>query len=142
VTNYQAPYSAPAPGPVPYSDWPHRAGGIIIDWLPVFVIDVIGFAVGHFFVYSLFSLVGLAVWGYNRWYLGGTTGQSWGRKVLGTRLVSEETGQPIGAGMSFVRDICHFLDSVICYIGWLFPLWDSKRQTLADKLIKTVVVPA
>ena len=31
-------------------------------------------------------------------------------------------------------------DSIICYIGWLFPLWDSKRQTLADKIMKTVVI--
>ena len=28
-----------------------------------------------------------------------------------------------------------------CYFGWLFPLWDAKRQTFADKIIGTVVVP-
>jgi len=25
--------------------------------------------------------------------------------------------------------------------GWLFPIWDAKRQTFADKIISTVVVP-
>ena len=79
---------------------------------------------------------------YNRWYLGGTTGQSLGKKVLGIRLVSEETGQPIGMLMAFLRDICHIVDSIFCYVGWLFPLWDAKRQTLADKIVKTVGVPA
>jgi uncharacterized RDD family membrane protein YckC len=74
--------------------------------------------------------------------LAGRTGQSWGKKALGLSLVGEATGQPIGAGMAFVRDICHFVDSIICYIGWLFPLWDAKRQTLADKIMNTVVVPA
>ena len=87
-------------------------------------------------------LVGIAWWVYNRGYLAGSTGQSWGKKVLNLRLISEETGQPIGFGMALVRDICHFVDGIICYIGFLFPLWDAKRQTLADKIIKTVVVPA
>ena len=44
--------------------------------------------------------------------------------------------------MAFVRDIAHILDSIICGlpIGWLWPLWDAKRQTWADKVMKTVVV--
>ena len=45
------------------------------------------------------------------------------------------------AGRSFARDICHILDSLACYIGWLFPIWDAKRQTFADKIVKTVVIP-
>ena len=42
--------------------------------------------------------------------------------------------------MAFLRDLAHFVDAVICYVGFLFPLWDSKRQTLADKIVSTVVV--
>jgi uncharacterized RDD family membrane protein YckC len=42
--------------------------------------------------------------------------------------------------MAFVRDLCHFVDAIICYVGFLFPLWDDKRQTLADKIVSTVVV--
>ena len=57
------------------------------------------------------------------------------------RLISERTGEPIGGGLAFARDICHILDSLACYIGWLFPLWDAKRQTFADKIVSTVVVP-
>jgi hypothetical protein len=26
---------------------------------------------------------------------------------------------------------------LICYIGWLFPLWDAKRQTIGDKIMTT-----
>jgi hypothetical protein len=44
--------------------------------------------------------------------------------------------------MAFVRDICHIIDSIICFVGYLFPLGDAKRQTIADKIVKTVVVPA
>jgi hypothetical protein len=34
----------------------------------------------------------------------------------------------------------HYVDQLICYIGYLFPLWDDKRQTIADKLMSTVCV--
>ena len=34
----------------------------------------------------------------------------------------------------------HVLDSLPCYLGYLWPLWDAKRQTFADKIMSTVVV--
>ncbi|SIJ87295.1 proline-rich antigen [Mycobacteroides abscessus subsp. abscessus] len=71
----------------------------------------------------------------------GTTGSSIGKGLLGIRVLGEATGQPIGFGMSVVRQIAHFLDAVICYIGFLLPLFTAKRQTIADMLVKTVVVP-
>src|SRR5262249_26063674 len=91
-------------------------------------------------IYLLFALVGLGITAYNRWFQAGKTGQSWGKRALGITLLSEQTGQPIGAGMAFVRDICHFVDAIICYIGFLFPLWAAKRQTRADKTVRTVVL--
>ena len=42
--------------------------------------------------------------------------------------------------MSFVRQLAHVFDSLVCYLGWLWPLWDPKNQTLADKVMSTVVV--
>jgi uncharacterized RDD family membrane protein YckC len=77
---------------------------------------------------------------YNRAIRQGRTGQSWGKQIMRTRLLSETSGQPIGAGMAFVRDLAHILDSLPCYLGWLWPIWDGKRQTFADKIIKTVVI--
>jgi uncharacterized RDD family membrane protein YckC len=134
-------FTAPAAPSVPYSDWIHRVGGLLIDQIPVVVLIIIGAVLHNVALLLLFYLIALVVQGYNRWYLGGQ-GQSWGKRALNMRLISEETGQPIGTLMAFVRDICHFVDSIICYIGYLFPLWDAKRQTLADKIIRTVVVPA
>ncbi|OQZ88487.1 hypothetical protein BST11_22340, partial [Mycobacterium alsense] len=79
------------------------------------------------------------VWNYG--YRQGTTGSSVGKSLLKFKVVSEVTGQPIGFGMSVVRQIAHFVDGIICYIGYLFPLWDAKRQTLADKIMTTVCLP-
>jgi uncharacterized RDD family membrane protein YckC len=82
-------------------------------------------------------MLGLTIW--NRYIRAGRTGQSWGKKVLGIRLVRESDGQPIGAGMAFVRDLAHIVDGFF-YLGYLWPLWDAKRQTFADKICSTVVL--
>ncbi len=79
------------------------------------------------------------VWNYG--YRQGTTGSSIGKSVMKFKVVGEKTGQPIGFGMSIVRQLAHIVDGIICYIGYLFPLWDAKRQTLADKIMTTVCLP-
>jgi uncharacterized RDD family membrane protein YckC len=145
----QQPYGAPggyggAPA-VSYAGWPQRVGAFLIDALctaPFYILaSVLGSGDnGLNAFYFIFSLLGLVVQGYNRWFQQGKTGQSWGKKALGLRLVSEQTGQPIGAGMAFVRDLAHILDGLPCYIGYLWPLWDAKKQTFADKILKTVVI--
>lgn len=135
-----------------YASWGQRVGAYLIDSLIASIPAMIGgclagatmgddgsLGIGLIF-YLLGAIVSFCLTLYNRWILGGGTGQSWGRKALSIRLVSEQTGQPIGAGAAFLRDLCHFLDTLICYIGWLFPLWDAKSQTLADKIMSTIVV--
>lgn len=42
--------------------------------------------------------------------------------------------------MAFVRKLAHLLDRFACYLGWLWPLWDEKNQTFADKVCKTVFI--
>jgi len=86
---------------------------------------------------GLLLMLGIQIW--NRAFKQGRTGQSIGKKSMGIRLVDEHSGQPIGAGMAFVRDLAHTLDG-FAYIGYLWPLWDSKRQTFADMILGTVVV--
>ena len=88
---------------------------------------------------GVLSLVLLA---YNRWYLGGRTGQSWGKRVMDTHLHRRSTGGTVGAGTAFVRDVCHVLDALPCFLGFLWPLWDDRRQTFADRIVATVVTPA
>jgi len=56
-------------------------------------------------------------------------------------VIDERTGRTIGGGLGIVRQIVHVVDGIICYIGYLFPLWDPKRQTIADKIMTTVVLP-
>jgi len=92
---------------------------------------------GALVVLGFLLMFAIQIW--NRAFKQGRTGQSIGKKAMGIRLVDEHSGQPIGAGMAFVRDLAHTLDG-FAYVGYLWPLWDDKRQTFADKILNTVVV--
>ena len=150
----QAPYGQQPYGAVggqSYAHWLKRVGAYLIDslltlvaYIPAFIGAALmsgndGSAIG-----LLLTLVGyalaIAVFVWNTCIRQGRTGYSIGKGVMGIKLIKFDTGQPIGAGMSFLRQIVHIVDSLPCYIGYLWPLWDSKRQTFADKILSTVVI--
>ncbi|WP_410634086.1 RDD family protein [Amycolatopsis sp. cmx-4-83] len=146
-----APYGQPGTpfgAPRNYADWGQRAIGWLIDFGPIYVLYLIviplSFAGGD--AGSLLAVIGSLAWLgwtiYNRWIQQGNTGQSVGKRIAKVKLVREDNGQPVGPAMAFVRDLAHFVDNIICYVGWLWPLWDDKSQTLADKIVGTVVVRA
>jgi uncharacterized RDD family membrane protein YckC len=140
-------------GPAPYAEWIKRVGGYLVDvvvLIPAYIVAIIGAAVASA-DNSVVSTIGLviAVGGYagaivvaiwNMVFRQGRTGWSIGKQVIGIRLIGEQSGQPIGPGLTFVRMLCHVLDSLPCYLGYLWPLWDAKRQTFADKIMSTVVI--
>ncbi len=163
------PPPPPMPGPAlpkeAFTPWIHRVGAYIIDSIPILLVVGIaqGIAIGTgdnqcvsygngiacTSSYSAFGVIiillaSLAALAYALWnwgYRQGTTGSSIGKSVLKFKVIAEKTGQPIGFGMSVVRQIAHVVDAVVCYIGFLWPLWDDKRQTFADKIMSTVCVP-
>ncbi len=124
-----------------YADWGTRFAGFLIDALMIFPVSFVGTILGRS-VPTLSLLTSLASLGLNVWFAiqVGATGASPGMRVMGLKCVNEHTGQPIGGGLGVVRAIAHFVDAIICYVGFLFPLWDKKRQTLADKIMTTVVI--
>ncbi len=143
-----------------YASWGKRVGGYLIDLAPSLVGQIIffigyGIWITHLANGSVGSqssagvvpmvigfIVLLAAFGwqiYNRWIIGGRTGQSLGRRVMKIVLISVETAQPIGPLNAFLRDLVHILDGV-AYIGFLWPLWDEKKQTFSDKIMRTAVI--
>jgi uncharacterized RDD family membrane protein YckC len=151
-----------------YTRWTTRVAAYLIDWTPIWVIVLIPFvgllvagdmecidaiygsgqaycsaAVSDFWTSIQFIafLPGAVYFFWNFCYRQGGTGQSVGKSVMQFKVVSEKTWQPIGFWLSLVRQIAHYVDQLICYVGYLWPLWDGKRQTLADKMLGTVCVP-
>jgi uncharacterized RDD family membrane protein YckC len=69
------------------------------------------------------------------------TGQPWGAKLAGVKVVRSDTGAPIGVGRALGRTLfAGFLSGQICYLGYLWMLWDAKNQTWHDKVTDSVVV--
>ncbi|MFF4035277.1 RDD family protein [Streptomyces sviceus] len=126
----------------PYANWGQRFLGTLVDML-VFAVPYILVGVGAanktaaLVILGYLVIIGLAIW---LLIMEGRTGQTPGKKALGIRLVRESDGQPLGVGMAFVRRLAHFLDSLACYLGWLWPAWDAKRQTFADKVCSSIVI--
>lgn len=153
-----------------YAPWLVRVLAWIIDSIPVVVLlaigfglllqtrrtdcssDSTGFDVGDFCTTGASTLgqvgLGAAVVGvlaycaWNNGYRQGVTGSSIGKSIMSVKVVGENTGQPIGFGLSIVRQLAHGVDAIVCYIGFFFPIWDAKRQTFADKIMSTICVRA
>jgi uncharacterized RDD family membrane protein YckC len=138
----QTPYAQPDYGGAPYgsgelASWGRRFGGRLIDGL-VFGVpaSIIGYTAGSPGLRTLLDLLGLVILGY----LNGATGRTPGKRVVGIRLQRDSDGQLLGGGMGIAREFAHFIDSITLLLGWLWPLWDAKRQTFADKIVGTVAV--
>jgi uncharacterized RDD family membrane protein YckC len=63
-------------------------------------------------------------------------GQSYGKRMVGIRVVSMQTGAPCSFGQSFVRNL---LLMILGPIDWIF-IFGDRRQRLGDKLAGTIVV--
>ncbi|MFT3834817.1 MAG: RDD family protein [Micropruina sp.] len=130
-------------GPV-LATWGRRAIGGLIDFLVPGI--AIGLLVGLVLPNSgyganlLSTLLAVGWWAYNTGYRVATTGYSFGHKIAKVRVVMEDSGQTPPQNTAILRAVAHFLDSLVCALGFLFPLWDAKKQTFADKIAKTVVI--
>lgn len=74
----------------------------------------------------------------NRWLIPVLTGWSLGRLLVGVVVVRTD-GNRFGLGRLLIRDMAHLLDTLPLFLGWLWPLWDSRRRTFADLLTRTEV---
>ena len=166
---YRAIYGYDAPLRVEYASWLRRVLGYLVDGLFSLAASI-PLVVGYVMLMDeldlrtdpvtgetvagpnsdvstatlgILVLGSVLVLGFTLWnsvFRQGRTGYSLGKAAVGIRLVKESTGRPMGAGLCFVRQLAHYVDSLVCYLGWLWPLWDPKRQTLGDKIMGTVVV--
>lgn len=62
-----------------------------------------------------------------------------GKKALGLQVV-DKNGQRISLGTGFVRHFSKWISAIICYIGFLFPLFDEQKRALHDRLANTLVM--
>lgn len=144
-----------APPPNPYAHWGYRVGAYLLDSLllaPAYFAMNIGLTLWDDPTFSeqtqdiglvvallaAAAMTGFGIW--NQIIRQGRTGSSLGKQWVGIAVISERTGTPIGGWSTFGRSLLHILDALPCGLGYLWPLWDDKRQTFADKIMGTIVV--
>jgi uncharacterized RDD family membrane protein YckC len=139
------------------ASWGIRVVSYIIDWLfgvlltaPGGVLIGIGSSIFHGGVRGTLIGVGtvLVVIGgvIQIWQSGwrqGARGQSWGKSITGLRTVDADTMRPIGGPRGLLRWLVDTILGavwILQLLNYLWPLWDSRRQTWADKVAGSVVL--
>ena len=89
-------------------------------------------------VYVVAAAVVIAAMAVNRLLLPTITGWSLGRAVFGIAVRTRDGAAP-GLLRLAARDLAHLLDTAALFLGWLWPLWDRRRRTFADLLLRTEV---
>lgn len=140
----------PPGGGQAYASWGRRVGAYLLDSLVLFVPLVL--LIGIFVAADIWAAVVIAYLAtivlpfvYFTVMHGGESGQTYGKRWLGIRVVSDETGNSIGRGRAFGRYAITVVFSFLfipLLLDYLWPLWDTKNQALHDKVVGSVVVPA
>lgn len=118
-----------------FASWGDRAIGLLLDQtLVVLPSLVVASWSQEFFNVALIALELVLA------YQLGTRGQTPGMRIVGIACLNADTGEVLGFGAAVVRAIAHALDDLIFLLGWLWPLWDKRGQTLADKVVNSIVI--
>lgn len=155
-SGYQPLGGASASGGVP-ADYGQRVvaylidfGIIVVGYIAAIILIAIGSAVSDVIGVLLAIVAFIGVFGFAIWNLyirQGSTGQTIGKSQQNIKLIKDDTQQPPGGGMTFVRYLVGgLLSSVTCGIygllDILWPLWDEEKKRLTDKIMKMSVVKA
>ncbi|MBS9535700.1 RDD family protein [Mycobacterium sp. M1] len=128
------------------ADWLTRATGFALDVLPGAAVVSAGVLVGlavpvrgfWWWVCVVLGAAAILLTAANRVLLPSLTGWSLGRAATGI-AVSDRAGGLVGAPRLLLRELAHLLDTGSVGVGWLWPLWDTRRRTFADLLTRTEV---
>jgi uncharacterized RDD family membrane protein YckC len=73
----------------------------------------------------------------------GRTGQTWGRKICGIKVVGHDDVAPLGIGRALGRLMITWVFGfvpLLPLLDVLWMLWDDQKQTLHDKVVNSIVV--
>jgi len=69
-----------------------------------------------------------------------STGSTLGMRLFNLRVVDANTGTPIGPGRALARYLGFIVSALVCYIGFIWAAFDSRKQGWHDKIANTVVI--
>ena len=86
------------------------------------------------------SVTWLLAAAYFIYFHSSAAGQTPGNAVVGIRVARVEDGRPLTFGSATVRWAVSLLSSLVIFIGYLWMLFDDRKQTWHDKAAGSVVV--
>lgn len=129
------------------ASWSARVGAFAVDvLLGVAVVVTLGLLAWTaplfgwlWFIYTVTAVLIVMAVAVNRWLLPSVIGWSVGRALCGIAVTRRRDDARCGLGRLLLRDLAHLLDTAALFVGWLWPLWDRRRGTFADMLLRTEV---
>lgn len=133
-------------GAAELASWPARAGAFAVDMLPgagvVATAALLALTAPadswQRWLFTGLGAVAVFAMAVNRLVLPGALGWTLGRALCGI-AVRRRDDAPVGVLRLTLRELAHLLDTGALLVGWLWPLWDARRRTFADLLVRTEV---
>lgn len=98
--------------------------------------DAAGAMVGGMVLGYLLIFAGtIILWLFNI-YLLGRDGSTLGKRWMKVKVL-DPAGQPLGFGKAFLRELVKQLIGGLCFLLYLWPVFDKDKQGLWDKLFNT-----
>jgi uncharacterized RDD family membrane protein YckC len=113
-----------------------RFGGALIDGIVVGIVDT----VLRLLLGGAGAGLGIVVSFAYYTYFHGTTGQTPGDAALGIKVLDIETREVIGYQRAFVRCLVSIVSGLVLVLGYLWMLWDPRKQTWHDKAAHSLPV--
>ena len=125
-----------------YASFWRRVGGSLLDGVIV--------AIGTFIISLIISVIILdtlgpvvsLVFAIAYYVLLNANGGTLGKQAVGIRLQDAETGADIGVPRSIGRYIVAIASGLVLLLGYLWSIWDDRKQTWHDKAVGSIVVRA
>ena len=71
----------------------------------------------------------------------GKTGSTIGQGAVNVKTIDSTSGNYIGFGRALGRLVlAHTVSNFLCSLGYLWALWDPRKQTWHDKIVNSVVI--
>lgn len=121
------------------AQFPERLVAYIIDAVVIgvpFVILMALLPMGLAYLIGLIGSVGYVIYSWT------ATGQTIGKMAMGLRVVNADTGDLITPGSAAMRYVGYIVSGMAFYLGFLWIIWDPKREGWHDKIARTRVVKA
>jgi uncharacterized RDD family membrane protein YckC len=112
-----------------------------------FLIDLVILGAAHALLgFTLGTTVGVATGAllsiaYFAYLEAQPAGQTWGKRLLGIRVIDFNNGGSLELSTALVRSAVHYISVAACLVGCIWALFNKENQAWHDLASQTVVVP-